>query len=180
MTPRATHPTGCFLCSGIHKRSIPNTRNGHSLAITLASNVAGFPFANARPGKKWKICPEVNSISFTTKNGKYKYSFQQMEEPLFQKDRFRSPKGVERTLPSKRKSFNFKGSNGKAWFLASFGKIKVFLQGKTWYFIYILYFGTFCKRNVGCLKNRAKVPDLEQVLKGAARFLSLPNCILGF
>ena len=70
------------------------------------------------------------------------------------------------------------GQLGKPGFWASFGKIMIF-QGKTWYFTYFLYFGTFCKRNVGCLKNRAKVPDLEQVLKGAARFLSLPNCILG-
>ena len=72
-----------------------------------------------------------------------------------------------------------KGQMGKPGFWASFGKIWVF-QGKTRHFTYILYFGTFRKRNVGCLKNRAKVPDLEQVLKGAARFLSLPNCILGF
>ena len=68
--------------------------------------------------------------------------------------------------------------DSRAW-LTDVGKIRVF-QGKTRYFTYILDFGTFRKRNVGCLKNRAKVPDHEQVLKGAARFLSLPNCILGF
>ena len=44
---------------------------------------------------------------------------------------------------------------GKPGFWAGFGKIKVF-QGKTWYFTYILYFGTFRKRNVGCLKNLSK------------------------
>ena len=56
-----------------------------------------------------------------------------------------------------------------------FWKIRIF-QRKIWILTYILYL-LFAIEMSGFSKYRANGPDLEQVLKGATRFLPLPNCI---